>query len=99
MGGEGSLGVKYNMMLARQLSAREKIQFLPNSVSKSKSPNLPDPLQCRRSARWYSQLGGGGAGVGGDMMLGNGGRWMIECGGKKGIILHASCLLMHEFEG
>jgi hypothetical protein len=33
------------------------------------------------------------------MMLGNGGRWMIECGGKKGIILHASCLLMHEFEG
>lgn len=32
-------------------------------IPKRKSPNLPDPLQCRR---WE----GGGAGVGGDMMLG-----------------------------
>ena len=69
-GGRGLWGL--NIIGAR--CERKNSNFLPNSASKRKWPNLPKPLQCRRAARWDSQWEGGGVGVGGE----------IQCRGNEG---------------
>ena len=68
-------------------------------MSKRKSPNLPDPLQCRQAARWESGRGGESAlGVKYDARTMRGMNDQVRW--KKGDFFTSIMLvLMHELEG
>ena len=69
-------------------------------MSKRKSPNLPDPLKCRRAARWDSQWEGEewALGVKYDARTMRGMNDQVRW--KKGDFFTSIVLvLMHEFEG